>query len=232
MLMAVEMWVKRDHDAEWKRWTGWLDHIAAQGRDRPRRDHGDRAAEGAVEQDAVAARPLGSREAGRRSATTVVRTLFDGEPRITHADAAAARPAIDGDGDRRLGHPLHDGRRRREDRRGPAARRADASRRHAGKTPAAARRPISPARGTCTSSTRVDVHSPLAAATAGERGRGRAPGRLRLPRSRRHDRRRQVRLRSPSANRPATRSRSRSPARSPVTRSPARWTWASTSARR
>ena len=28
MLMAVEMWVKRDHDAEWKRWTSWLDHIA------------------------------------------------------------------------------------------------------------------------------------------------------------------------------------------------------------
>ena len=29
MLAAVEMWVKRDHDAEWKQWTGWLDHIAA-----------------------------------------------------------------------------------------------------------------------------------------------------------------------------------------------------------
>jgi uncharacterized pyridoxal phosphate-dependent enzyme len=28
MLMAVEMWVKRDHDAEWKRWTASLDHIA------------------------------------------------------------------------------------------------------------------------------------------------------------------------------------------------------------
>jgi L-seryl-tRNA(Ser) seleniumtransferase len=28
MLAAVEMWVKRDHDAEWKRWSGWLDHIA------------------------------------------------------------------------------------------------------------------------------------------------------------------------------------------------------------
>lgn len=27
MLMAVEMWVKRDHDAEWKRWTSWLEHI-------------------------------------------------------------------------------------------------------------------------------------------------------------------------------------------------------------
>jgi L-seryl-tRNA(Ser) seleniumtransferase len=28
MLMAVEMWVKRDHQAEWKRWMGWLDTIA------------------------------------------------------------------------------------------------------------------------------------------------------------------------------------------------------------
>jgi hypothetical protein len=27
MLMAVEMWVKRDHDAEWKRWTAMLDAI-------------------------------------------------------------------------------------------------------------------------------------------------------------------------------------------------------------
>jgi seryl-tRNA(Sec) selenium transferase len=29
MLAAVERWVTRDHDAEWKRWTAWLDHIAA-----------------------------------------------------------------------------------------------------------------------------------------------------------------------------------------------------------
>lgn len=28
MLMAVEMWVKRDHEAEWNRWISWLDHIA------------------------------------------------------------------------------------------------------------------------------------------------------------------------------------------------------------
>src|SRR6185436_2362766 len=28
MLMAVEMWAKRDHKAEWSRWMGWLDHIA------------------------------------------------------------------------------------------------------------------------------------------------------------------------------------------------------------
>jgi L-seryl-tRNA(Ser) seleniumtransferase len=28
MLMAVEMWAKRDHDAEWKMWVGWLDTIS------------------------------------------------------------------------------------------------------------------------------------------------------------------------------------------------------------
>ena len=30
MLMAVEMWTRRDHKAEWDRWLGWLDHIARQ----------------------------------------------------------------------------------------------------------------------------------------------------------------------------------------------------------
>jgi uncharacterized pyridoxal phosphate-dependent enzyme len=28
MLMAVEMWVQRDHDAEWKMWLSWLDNIS------------------------------------------------------------------------------------------------------------------------------------------------------------------------------------------------------------
>lgn len=28
MLAAVEMWVKRDHEAEWRQWEGWLDTIA------------------------------------------------------------------------------------------------------------------------------------------------------------------------------------------------------------
>lgn len=28
MLMAVEMWVKRDHEGEWQKWLEWLDHIA------------------------------------------------------------------------------------------------------------------------------------------------------------------------------------------------------------
>jgi D-glucosaminate-6-phosphate ammonia-lyase len=29
MLAAVEMWVKRDHEAEWKQWVAWCDQIAA-----------------------------------------------------------------------------------------------------------------------------------------------------------------------------------------------------------
>jgi D-glucosaminate-6-phosphate ammonia-lyase len=29
MLAAVEMWVKRDHDAEWKQWVAWCDQISA-----------------------------------------------------------------------------------------------------------------------------------------------------------------------------------------------------------
>ncbi|MDQ1473917.1 MAG: D-glucosaminate-6-phosphate ammonia-lyase, partial [Bryobacterales bacterium] len=28
MLAAVEMWVKRDHAAEWREWESWLDHIS------------------------------------------------------------------------------------------------------------------------------------------------------------------------------------------------------------
>jgi seryl-tRNA(Sec) selenium transferase len=28
MLMAVEMWTRRNHDAEWTQWASWLDHIA------------------------------------------------------------------------------------------------------------------------------------------------------------------------------------------------------------
>ncbi len=30
MLAAVEAWPKRNHDAEWKQWESWLDHIATQ----------------------------------------------------------------------------------------------------------------------------------------------------------------------------------------------------------
>jgi hypothetical protein len=32
MLAAVEMWVKRDHEAEWRQWQGWLDAIGARAK--------------------------------------------------------------------------------------------------------------------------------------------------------------------------------------------------------
>jgi uncharacterized pyridoxal phosphate-dependent enzyme len=35
MLAAVEMWVKRDHDAEWKQWRAWLDNIAGEATQAP-----------------------------------------------------------------------------------------------------------------------------------------------------------------------------------------------------
>ena len=62
MLMAVEMWVKRDHDAEWKR----VDRLARSHRrarvDDTGRDDVGRAAERPVEQHAVAAGRVGSTE--------------------------------------------------------------------------------------------------------------------------------------------------------------------------
>jgi L-seryl-tRNA(Ser) seleniumtransferase len=35
MLAAVEMWVRRDHDAEWKAWMSWLDEIATEAKKVP-----------------------------------------------------------------------------------------------------------------------------------------------------------------------------------------------------
>ncbi|HEX8985261.1 MAG TPA: aminotransferase class V-fold PLP-dependent enzyme [Bryobacteraceae bacterium] len=32
MLAAVEMWVKRDHEAEWRQWQAWIDHIGERAR--------------------------------------------------------------------------------------------------------------------------------------------------------------------------------------------------------
>ena len=60
MLMAVEMWVTRDHDAEWKRWSGWLDHIAQRAVVDRRRDDDRRPAQRLVQSHAVAEDPVGS----------------------------------------------------------------------------------------------------------------------------------------------------------------------------
>ena len=82
MLAAVEMWKKRDHDAEWKQWTANLDHIAKRVS----------AIEG-VTTTVTQPNGLSNRTPSLRiwwdpqrfgfSGGTVARTLLETEPRIT-----------------------------------------------------------------------------------------------------------------------------------------------------
>ncbi len=82
MLMAVEMWVKRDHEAEWKRWTGWLDHISQRV-----------STVAGVTTNVSQPNGLSNRSPTLRimwdgekvgiAGDAVARLLFDGEPRIT-----------------------------------------------------------------------------------------------------------------------------------------------------
>jgi seryl-tRNA(Sec) selenium transferase len=81
MLMAVEMWMKRDHDAEWKRWTSWLEHVARRVS----------TVEG-VTTTIVQPRGLSNRMPSLRvywdrkrfgmGGDQVVRTLFESDPRV------------------------------------------------------------------------------------------------------------------------------------------------------
>ncbi len=86
MLMAVEMWVKRDHEAEMKRWNGWLEHI------------GERVSKVAGVTTTVnqpnglsnrtpTLRILWDRQTLGIGGDVVQRLLFQGDPRIT-LDAA------------------------------------------------------------------------------------------------------------------------------------------------
>ncbi len=91
MLMAVEMWVKRDHDAEWKRWSAWLDHIAQRLSSIP-----------GVTTTVVQPNGLSNRTPSLRilwdrqklglPGDAVVRALLDGDPRIATAAAGGAPP--------------------------------------------------------------------------------------------------------------------------------------------
>ncbi len=81
MLAAVEMWVKRDHEAEWRTWESWLDEIA----NRVKRING-------VSTQVLQPTGLSNRsprlvikwDAARRGITgeEVERRLWDGDPRI------------------------------------------------------------------------------------------------------------------------------------------------------
>ena len=97
MLAAVETWVKRDHDAEWKRWTGWLEHIAAKVKtvDGVTTESPSRTACRTRRRRSACA---GIAPSWASMARRVVRTLFNGEPRITMTAAGGASRRSIGDG--------------------------------------------------------------------------------------------------------------------------------------
>jgi L-seryl-tRNA(Ser) seleniumtransferase len=81
MLMAVEMWMKRDHDAEWAKWTSWLNLIA----DRVKTVDGVRTAitqpEG-LSNKTPSLKVMWDKNTLGVSGDLVARTLLDGEPRV------------------------------------------------------------------------------------------------------------------------------------------------------
>ena len=95
MLMAVEMWVKRDHDAEWKRWTASLDHVA-----------GRVTAIKGITTSTVQPSGLSNRTPSLRiwwnpkqfgvSGDDVARTLLETEPRVALFAAGDADPSRTG----------------------------------------------------------------------------------------------------------------------------------------
>jgi L-seryl-tRNA(Ser) seleniumtransferase len=96
MLMAVEMWMKRDHDAEWKRWTSWLENVARRV-----------SAIDGVTTTVVQPRSLSNRMPSLRvfwdrqrfglGGEAVVKTLFETDPRVAVFPARSdGDPALTG----------------------------------------------------------------------------------------------------------------------------------------
>jgi seryl-tRNA(Sec) selenium transferase len=91
MLAAVEMWKERDHDAEWKRWQGWLDQISTSVKKvngvttRVQDPEGlsNKTPTLRIEWDAATVGITG---------TEVAKLLLDGEPRIVLAGGSCTRP--------------------------------------------------------------------------------------------------------------------------------------------
>jgi L-seryl-tRNA(Ser) seleniumtransferase len=92
MLAGVEMWKKRDHDAEWKQWQGWLEEIATS----MNRVNGvTTTMEGAPEGLSNRSPRLLIKWDGAQLGITgseVSKTLLDTEPRIVLGSASGSRP--------------------------------------------------------------------------------------------------------------------------------------------
>ena len=92
MLAAVEMWVKRDHKAEWAEWEAWLGQIAGSVKkidgissrvQQPSADLSNRTPQLVVQWDGARLGITGQE---------VAKLLLDGEPRIVVAGGSGSRP--------------------------------------------------------------------------------------------------------------------------------------------
>lgn len=81
MLAAVEMWVERDHDAEWDRWISWLEHIAQSVSSVPGVSSEIIQPEG-LSNHTPSLQVLWDPDELELSGSTAEKTLFDGEPRV------------------------------------------------------------------------------------------------------------------------------------------------------
>ena len=91
MLAAVEMWKKRDHDAEWKQWQGWLDEIATS----VKRVNGVTTEVDGPEGLSNRSPRLVIQWDGAQLGITgqeVAKTLLDTEPRIVLGSGSGSRP--------------------------------------------------------------------------------------------------------------------------------------------
>jgi hypothetical protein len=84
------MWMKRDHDAEYKQWTAWLDHIAARVSTVKGVTTNITQPEG-LSNKTPSLRVSWDREALKVTGEAVLKALNDGEPRITLAGAGGGR---------------------------------------------------------------------------------------------------------------------------------------------
>jgi seryl-tRNA(Sec) selenium transferase len=114
MLAAVEAWMKRDHDAEEKMWTSWLDQIAARLKPIEGLTAAIRPARGIDNRTPT----LGLRWDRARIDLTedeLEQILWDGEPRIAIGGKGSFLPFPPDQNKYRRGHALHDDVWRRED---------------------------------------------------------------------------------------------------------------------
>lgn len=92
MLTAVQMWKKRDHEAEWQRWQGWLDEISASVKRVPGVSTTSHGAEKTLSNRSPR---LSIQWDGSQVGITgeeVSKLLLDTEPRIVLGGAKGSRP--------------------------------------------------------------------------------------------------------------------------------------------